>query len=142
MVWQEAGAEDQGLSMFLRLGATPEDRNLVSFYADAGMAYKGPFDGRDDDVVGIAFGYAQISDDASDLDRDNILLNGVNNPVRDYEAVLELTYFAQITPWWSLQPDIQFIFHPGGNVADPNDPTGVRAIDDAVVAGLRTTISF
>ena len=37
-------------------------------------------------------------------------------PVRDYEAVLEITYQAQITPWMTLQPDLQHVFHPGGHV--------------------------
>ncbi len=52
--------------------------------------------------------------------------------VPDYEAVLELTYRAQITPWFALQPDVQWIIHPGGSTA----------IDDALVIGLRAAVSF
>ena len=52
--------------------------------------------------------------------------------VPDYEAVLELTYRAQITPWFALQPDVQWIIHPGGSTA----------IDDALVVGLRAAVSF
>lgn len=52
--------------------------------------------------------------------------------VPDYEAVLELTYRAQITPWFALQPDVQWIIHPGGSTA----------IDNALVIGLRAAVSF
>ena len=36
-------AEGKGLSGFLRVMGAPGDRNLVSFYFDTGLAYKGPF---------------------------------------------------------------------------------------------------
>ena len=54
--------------------------------------------------------------------------------------MFELSYIAQLTPWWTLQPDIQYIARPGGNVPDPIDPT--RTIGDAWVVGARTTIAF
>jgi porin len=55
---------------------------------------------------------------------------------------LELTYQAQITPWLVLQPDFQYIFHPGGNVADPTDVSGTTPVQDAAVIGVRTAITF
>ena len=33
--------EDGGLSAFARIGGSPGDRNLISFYVDAGVTYKG-----------------------------------------------------------------------------------------------------
>jgi porin len=58
--------------------------------------------------------------------------NGTNLPVPDFEQNIELTYFAQIAPWWTVQPDFQIIVHPGGS----------SAIANAVVLGCRTVISF
>jgi len=55
--------------------------------------------------------------------------------------VLELTYQAQIAPWWTVQPDLQVIFHPGGTVANPRSASGA-VVRDAVIVGLRTTIKF
>jgi porin len=46
--------------------------------------------------------------------------------------VLEATYQAQITPWFSIQPDVQFVIQPGGNGAVPN----------ALVLGLSASIDF
>jgi porin len=45
-----------------------------------------------------------------------------------------------VTPWFQLQPDFQYIFNPGGGVANPNSP-GQRVGDEAVL-GLRANISF
>jgi porin len=42
-------------------------------------------------------------------------------------------------PGWTLQPDFQYIWNPGGNVPDD---TGTRPIKNATVLGVRTTISF
>jgi porin len=45
-----------------------------------------------------------------------------------------------VAPWWVVQPDLQYIVHPGGNVADPNDPNST--IQNAFIAGIRSTIKF
>ena len=54
--------------------------------------------------------------------------------------MLELTYRVQLTGWWQLQPDFQYIFNPGGGVLNPNAPG--RRIGDAAVLGLRTAVTF
>src|SRR5262249_19824458 len=133
---------DQGLGIFLRASGSPADRNQIEFYADGGLSYKGLFPGRDDDILGLGVAYAQISGTAADLDRDARLFGNANRPVRDFETVIELTYRAQLAPWWMLQPALQYIFHPGGNIANPNTPSSARAIPDAFIAGVRTTVAF
>jgi carbohydrate-selective porin OprB len=45
--------------------------------------------------------------------------------------VIELTYLAPVAPWFTLQPDIQYVI----------DPQNARA-SNALVAGLRATITF
>jgi porin len=139
MVWRQGDSGDQGLGVFLRLSGSPDDRNLVDFYADGGVTYKGLIPGRDDDIAGLAVAYARIGSTASDLDRDAQSFGNPNHPVRDFEMAIELTYSARLAPWWTLQPDLQYIIHPGGTI--PNPVTG-RIIPDAFVAGLRTSVSF
>ncbi len=121
-----------------RAMGAPGDRNLVSFYFNAGLAYKGPF-GRKDDTIGIGFGYAQIGNAARLLDRDTAAIMP-GYPVRSREAVLEVTYQFQVTDWWQLQPDFQYVTAPSGGVLNPNAPG--RKIGDAAVLGLRSTITF
>ena len=142
MVWREPGSGDNGLNLFMRIGGAPADRNLIGFYVDGGAAYKGLFAGRSNDVAGVAVGYANVSGEARGFDSDVNAFNGTDGPLRDSETVVELTYDARICGWWRIQPDVQFVFSPGGNAADPNDPTGQGAIPDAAVLGVRTAISF
>ena len=142
MVWLVPGSKDAGLGIFLRLAGSPSDRNLVDFYADGGFNYKGLLPDRGDDVLGLGIAYARISDAASSLDRGVGFFGGMSRPVRDYEMALELTYRAQVTPWWTVQPDLQLILHPGGHVPDPTDPTGLRPIRDALILGVRTALAF
>ena len=60
--------------------------------------------------------------------------------IRDYELVLEASYAAQIAPWWIVQPDLQYIVHPGGNVPNPANP--YATIGNAFIAGVRSTVKF
>jgi porin len=136
MVWR---GKDVSLNLFLRASASPSDRNLLSFYVDGGAGLKGPLPGRADDVLSFGAAYAGISRDASALDRD-MAAAAPGFPIRDYEMLFELSYQAQIAPWWIVQPDLQYIVHPGGNVRNPNDPAAV--IGNAFIAGLRSTIKF
>lgn len=92
----------------------------------------------------LAFGaaYSKISGDAADADRDaQMLLPDPSLPARDHELVFEVSYTAQVTPWWTLQPDFQYIVHPGGNVRDADDPAGATA-GNATLVGLRTSLTF
>ncbi len=135
-LWTRPGTEDQGLSVFVRVAGSPEDRNQVAWYVDGGFGFKGPFAGRPDDTLTLGVAYAAISDDAAAADR----AAGPPTPVRDFESVVELSYTAHLVPWWTLKPDLQYVIHPGGRAADPVKPG--RAIPNALVLGLRSSIAF
>ncbi|MCS0493861.1 carbohydrate porin [Ancylobacter sp. MQZ15Z-1] len=130
------------LSGFVRVAWAPEDRNEVSFYVDTGLALTGPLPGRPNDVAGIGLAYAKISPALARLDRTSNALSGTDGPVQDYEAVLEIDYQAAVTPWLSVQPFFQYVFHPGGNVPDPNGSNPTQALRDAAVFGVRSTVTF
>lgn len=138
LVWREAGTKDQGIGVFARIMGGPGDRNLLNFYADAGVTYKGLVPGRVDDTLGVAVAVARFSDGAAKADSDAVLA-GSPRPVRRSETVLELTYQAAVAPWWQVQPVAQYVFRPSGE-ADPSRPE--RRLRDALVLGLRTNITF
>jgi len=117
----------------------PGDRNLVNFYADAGVTYKGLIDGRDSDTAGLGVAYTRISDTVSKLDSDTVRFTGGAYPIRRSETVLELTYQAQIAPWWQIQPSAQYLFNLNGGV--PNPQNTAKRLGDAAVFGLRTTVT-
>jgi porin len=117
---------DQGLGWFGRVAFTPADRNFVNFYFDTGLSYRGLIPRRDNDTVGVGFGYAQLSNGAR-----SALEDGGASPV-GAEMVAEFTYQAEITSWLILQPDLQYIIHPGGT----------RDFNNALVVGGRAAITF
>ena len=141
-VLHQTQPDDRSISVFLRLSGAPSDRNEVSLYADAGINLKGFIAARANDVLGIAASVAKIGSRAQALDEDSRGFSGLDTPVRDAEAVIELTYRCQVTPWWTVQPDFQFIRHPGGDVPLPGNPAGTRAIPNAAVVGLRSAVVF
>jgi porin len=140
-VYREPDDPNDGASVFLRASGSPGDRNLIDFYLDAGIAYRGLFRGRSDDTMGLAVGYARISDAVRRLDAEAAILGGVPGPRRSMETVVEATYQAVLGPGLALQPSIQYVFKPGGGISNPRDPDGAR-IRNAAVFGLRATIRY
>jgi porin len=143
VLWREVGKDDparQGLVGFFRIEGAPADRNLASFGIDGGLVYKGLIPNRDWDTLGLAASYLKISDDLRQAQRDlNAIASSFGQPapfaaIADYEAVIELSYKAQMTAWWTLQPSVQRVFHPGGRV--------MADIPDAWVVILQTSLRF
>jgi porin len=140
VLWRPAGAPDGGIAAFLRVMGAPADRNLVEFSLDSGVTWKGILPDRGDDTAGLGLEWARVGDAASKLDGDIARFSGEPYPVRRWEAVLELTYQAQIKPWWQVQPDIQYVVRPGGGIPELTDPT--QRAGDALVLGARSIVTF
>jgi porin len=70
-----------------------------------------------------------------------VAVSGAPMPIRDFEAAVELTYQWQIRKDWSVQPNVQYIIHPGGHVANPSSLNGAP-IPNATVLGVRTMLRF
>jgi porin len=139
MLYRVPGTVDQGLYGFVRIGGgSPNDRNLINLYADGGLVYKGLTPGRPDDKIGVAAYYARIGDNVRGLDRDTGFFCGCSYPVRSGEAIVELTYLAQLASWWTLQSSLQYVVRPSGGVLN-NDRSFLQ---NAWVLGLRTVLSF
>jgi len=150
-LWREIGKEDpaqQGLVGFFRLGWAPPEINLASFGIDGGLVYKGLIPSRDWDTFGLGLSYLQISDDIRNAQRSlNAIVTGLGEPapfakIADYEGVIELSYKAQLTAWWTLQVSAQRVIHPGGRVAPPGPGTGLTYIPDAWAFIVQTVLRF
>lgn len=139
MLYREAGTQDQGLSMFARAAGSPGDRNLIDFYGDTGLAYRGLLPDRPRDITGLAVAFLHIGDSARELDRDIRFFTGdYAYPIRTHEIALEATYQAPLTPWLTMQPDMQAIFNPGGHVLNPDG----RIRRDALVIGIQALLAL
>lgn len=91
-----------GVSLFARAGASPH--GPITRYAELGAVWNG---------AGLAWLRAQLED-------------------ASYETVVEATYRWPVLPWLVVQPDVQWIRHPGG----------FGSVDDATVVGLRVDLLF
>lgn len=110
-------SDEQGLGMFLQYGHSDDDVMEVEHYFGGGLQWIGAIPSRDDDILGIGTFTVEFSDQAGFVEGN--------------ETFVELFYKAQVTPWFSVKPDIQFVSNPGGT-----------ANDNALVIGLRTEVSF
>jgi porin len=142
LLWRSSIDREKGVGFFTRVSTSPSDRNLVSFYIDGGFAVSGFSEARPNDRFAVAMIYARISDGARQFDRDVQIFNGISSPVRNYEAIFEMTYGAEVRKGVVVQPMFQYVMHPAGGAVDPNDPTQTRRIKDATVFGVRTIINF
>ena len=117
-----ASVADKGLGAFTHVGLSPQNSSFINFYIDGGLNYKGLIPTRENDILGAAVAYGHLNNDPQNDD-------GRSNP--GYEIVLEATYQIELSPWLSVQPDLQYVIHPSGtNIAN------------ALVLGARTTVSF
>jgi porin len=139
MVWRDSNGGPRSVGVFARLMGAPGDRNLVDFGMNAGVTLKAPFKGRDNDVAGIAVGYAHIGSHARDL-ASATAQTTPGFPSRSAETVIEATYDYQIAPWWQLQGDAQYFFRPSGGIPNPDNPP--ERIGNEFVIGVRTTLTF
>jgi porin len=137
-VWQSESG--QAFSVFLRGGLAPDSYSVINGYVDGGFGYKGVIPGRESDILTFGVAYANVGDGLVNFDNDVRRFGGSNTPVRDFETVLELTYTYNVAPWWSVQPDVQYIIHPNLGGASPLNPS--KTISDATVFGIRTGITF
>ena len=140
MIWQDPDEFDRTMNVFMRAMGTPEtSRNLIDFSLNLGFTFHEPFLHRDDDTFGIGLGYTHVSKRAAGLDTDTANFTGAFNPARSSETFVEATYSYAVTPWLQLQPDFQYVFNPGGGIANA---AGTGKVGNEAVLGLRSNILF
>jgi porin len=141
-MYRVAGDDDRGIGVFARASYSPPDRNLIDFYADAGLELIGLSDQRPKDKFGIAAGYAHVSPRARALDIDFQRTFGPAWPARSFEAMLTAVYQNEVRAGWTLQPNFQYIVHPGGGATNPLGNNPGKVLKNAEVFGLRTVLKF
>ena len=109
--------DPSGLTFIARVGWSQPDRNKIPLYLGASAAWHG-LGPRADDTVGLGFGWFSVAERASGA------------PGRGSELFVELFYKFRLSHFLSLQPDLQYYQHPGGDQRD------------AVLAGLRLKVKL
>lgn len=138
-IWRDPRDAKRGVGVFLQIMGGPGGDNPSNLFIETGLNWMSPFAGRDNDVFGAAVSYLNISPATRRFAMDEIALTGTGQPYAANETVVEFTYLCQVTPWWSMQPDLQIVINPGAGI--PSALSAVR-LKDAVVMGVRATITF
>jgi porin len=124
----KGGDGQSGISVFSRMSISPSGWNLVDRYIDGGIVFAGLFSSRPSDRFGASVIYSKFSSSIRGFDQDSVLFAGMPGVIRDYEANLELTYVAEIVPGWTLQPNLQFVWHPNGDATKNATVVGARSL--------------
>jgi len=109
--------DTQGIGIFAQAAWADGEVREVKRYLGLGLEWTGAIPRRDADVLGLGIFHAAFSE-AGEFDR-------------PHETAIELFYKAQLTPWFSVKPDVHYILNPGGSNTD-----------DALVCGVRCEITF
>jgi porin len=141
-IYRVGNDDDRGIGIFARLSSSPPDRNLIDRYADGGVEFIGLSEARPKDKFGIAGGYAHVSSRARALDIDYQRLMGPSWPLRSFEELVTAVYQYEVRSGWTLQPNFQYVVHPGGGATNPTGPHPGKLLKDAAVFGLRTVLKF
>ncbi|KRB86886.1 hypothetical protein ASE00_05420 [Sphingomonas sp. Root710] len=107
------------LAGFFRVGTASGKLNMFDRFASAGLKLTSPW--AEEDELGLAFATAFTA-------RDYRAAFGGGKS----ETAVELTYRTPLADWFTIQPHVQYVRHPGA------DPT----IGDAIVLGMRFEASF
>lgn len=133
------GDASRGLNIAANATFHDKDTNFIDNYQSVMFVYKGPFDARPKDDVGIGAARIHVNDDVKKNAELLNVSNGVSDydnpvfsPIRETEYNYEINYGFHVTNWLTVRPNLQYITHPGG----------VDAVDNALVAGLKIQSTF
>jgi porin len=105
--------QDRHLGVFGAFVAAPNQRvNRVPYFFDTGLVMYGPSSKRPRDLVGLAVVYGSYSRDLRRAEE----INPASAGIQDFEMAVELNYGWTLRPGLLLQPDLQYVVHPNGNM--------------------------
>ncbi|WP_455924575.1 carbohydrate porin [Pseudomonas putida] len=132
------GDAARGLVLYANISAFDAATTEVDSYQKLALVYKGPFDARPADTLGLGVARLHASNQYLRNARAANQASGLSFDDADYvpeqhtEYDVELNYGIQLTQWLNVRPNLQYIVHPGG----------VREVQNALVAGLQVQSTF
>ena len=120
------GNTSEYVSVFLRAGISDKQINSIDGYLGCGIVLSESFSRSFQDPIGFAVAAAHISNKYSEITQPG------NSTADNWEVSLELSYRAQVSSIFALQPDIQYVINPG---IDPS-------IENVLIMGMRLELAF
>lgn len=108
------GSDDRFISGFARYTFGDGDSTALENTLNLGLHVRGAAASRPDDIMGLAWSRAELSDKW----RSAQSAGGTRS--EHAEDVVEATYRYSLTPWFAIQPNVQYIRNPGGTSGTSN----------------------
>jgi len=132
MIYRDSPGGDRGLTVFAGFTYADPSTALLQYFWEVGLVKLGTFAGRDADSIGFALSQGLVSNSLIGAQNQANAGDPGSVDVQSYEMDIELNYRAQIAPWFTLLPNIQYVVRPGGITTTPN----------ALVLGLQAGLTF
>jgi porin len=123
---------NRGFGVFGSVTGAPDSRiQQLPLFFTAGVSARGLFDARPRDAASLAVASGYFSEELQQAQQNGQLPGPPGG--EDYESVIEVTYrFAFLKSAFFIQPDLQYIIHPGGT----------SHVANALVLGAQFGINF
>ncbi|WP_342325464.1 carbohydrate porin [Kosakonia sp. BYX6] len=136
----QGGSRDRGLTLTVQAVMNDHKTSKTDNYQSVALTWKGPFDARPQDEIGVAAGRIHINSSYTRMLGDENRFNGQTDynslaylPIQDgSEYNYEIYYNVQATNWLQIRPNLQYISAPGA----------VNQVDDAFVGGITANVAF
>lgn len=136
----QGGTTDRGITLTVQAVMNDHKTSKTDNYQSIALTWKGPFDARPQDEIGLAAGRIHVNSSYSHALRQQNAFNGETDynsptylPIQEgAEYNYEIYYNVQATKWLQLRPNLQYVSAPGA----------VSKVDDAFVGGLTANIEF
>ncbi|WP_438941016.1 carbohydrate porin [Dryocola boscaweniae] len=130
---------NRGMSVATSLSVADQRSNYMHYTAAAQMRYRGLFDARPEDWLGLGVTYIAMGSHYARGQAYQNQLQGIDDygnarysPVPGHSVNADLYYRFRLSSWVELQPDLQYWHRPGG----------LKETQDAWVVGLKTVVTF
>lgn len=117
----------RGLTGFLTVTQADRSTARIDNQITGGLRYLGLMASRPQDSMQLSAARTHVNGRASRLE----VLQTPGSDRAGSEIAIEADYGAQLLPWLNVQPNVQYILHPGG-----------YDVNDAVVVGVKTAITL
>jgi len=128
-VYRTKTSTSRGLDVLFGIATSPNATyNFVDKNITTGFIFHGPITPRPNDSIGFALSYTHVSDNYKAA----YAAEYPNAPPYSSEKAFEFNYLFQATPYWSIQPTVQWY----------TDVGGLSKYGTGVAVGFRTKVTF
>jgi porin len=113
-IWKTHPGALQGLSVFAVATLSDPKTGLFRTSYEAGLSWRGPLPGRNDDIVSVGWVQESISSSVRRLEEQ------LGKPGQTDEQLIEVNYGWQVAPSLLVRPAVQYAVRPGGYSTRPD----------------------